>query len=176
MTSPLESPTQTLATYARDLARLDRARFLDRISCPVLVESAYAEVAQGGAQAFRTAFVESGEAASRTLSPERRTVLSVQKRQNAAFSGHIGVGRTPNLDICIARTGISKFHAYFSDVQGTFHLTDKQSTNGTFVAGRRLVPGEAVPLADGVEIHFATHAFLFLSPARFFELVRSIGA
>jgi pSer/pThr/pTyr-binding forkhead associated (FHA) protein len=141
-----------------------------------LVESAYADPRASAEKAFRTEYVESSDVVSKVLGPDRREVLLVQKRSDSAFSGHIGVGRTPNLDVSIPRTGVSKFHAYFSPAGEGFQLTDKDSTNGTFVGGVRLTPGMAVKLTDGVEIQFANHAFLFMMPSRFFELLRSLAA
>jgi hypothetical protein len=168
--------TQTLAGYVRSHGKLAQDVFLAQIQCPVLVESAYADGASSGAQTFRTEFIESTDVISRVLSPDRREVLLVQKREGSAFSGHIGVGRTPNLDISIPRTGVSKFHAYFAPTEQGYTLTDKDSTNGTFVAGKRLEPGVPVLLTDKVEVQFAKHTFVFMTPERFYELLRSLAA
>jgi pSer/pThr/pTyr-binding forkhead associated (FHA) protein len=140
----------------------------------VLVESAYAETGAPGARSFRTEFVDANEALSRALPNDKREVFLVKKRSDSTFSGHVGLGRTPNLDISIARTGVSKFHAYFSETDGLWKLTDKDSTNGTFVAGTRPTPGTPAVVTCGVEVQFANHAFQFLTPRRFYELLRSL--
>ncbi len=170
------SSPQSLASFAREFGKLDQASFLAQFDCPFLVENAHAvggRVDTGG-QSFRTDYVDSADTTGKLLAAEDREVWLIQKRGDSAFSGHIGVGRTPNLDICIARTGISKFHAYFSQREGIFQLTDKESTNGTYVSGRRLEPGMAMSLRDGAKLEFATYAFTFLSAQRFHRVLQSL--
>src|SRR4029079_14815457 len=102
-----------------------------------------------------------------------REVLAVKKRDGALFSGHLGVGRTQNLDICIARSGVSKFQAYFSvDANGEYQLTDKESKNGTFVGGVRLAPGASIAVPDDVEVSFAGYVFRFLKPDSFYRMLQ----
>jgi pSer/pThr/pTyr-binding forkhead associated (FHA) protein len=125
---------------------------------------------------FRTETIDNAGARGHRLGPDQREVFLVRKREEATFSGHIGVGRTPNLDVVILRTGISKFHAYFSEVGAGYQLTDKGSTNGTCVAGKRLLPDTSVLLGGEVDVQFANHGFTFMTPERFFELLRSRAA
>jgi hypothetical protein len=168
-----------LEFYVRSMARMSQSAFLERVNTPVLVEATAAkDVMQEGERAFRTEYVTLNDAMqAKAQGPAQREVILIKKREGALFSGHIGVGRTPNLDICIARHGISKFHAYFSRTEaGTYQLTDKDSKNGTFVVGTRLTPGTAVNLANNVEIRFAAHVFRFLTPEDFYALVQSMAA
>jgi hypothetical protein len=169
--------TQTLAIFAKRYGKLDQAAFLEQFSCPFLVESAHGNTGriEAGPQAFRTEYVDSLDAATKLLGAEIREVWPIRKRAESAFSGHIGVGRTPNLDICIPRAGISKFHAYFSQREELFQITDKESTNGTFVAGERVEPGSAMSLREGVKVEFANHQFTFVSALRFHRLLQSVG-
>lgn len=172
------STTQTLATFAKRYGKLEQDAFLAQFGCPFLVEAAHVNAARedAGPQTFRTEYLESLEAGSKLLGADHREIWPIRKRAESAFSGHIGVGRTPNLDICIARTGISKFHAYFSEREGIFQITDKESTNGTFVAGVRVTASVPMALRDGVKLEFANHQFTFLSAARFYKLLQSIGS
>lgn len=170
-----ESRDNTLAFFARNLSKLSEQAFLEQVPCPVLVESARVESAGDAPASFRTQYLEDSEVVARSLTADRREVLLVKKRAGAAFSGHIGVGRTLNLDLSIARTGISKFHAYFFQAaDGSYQLTDKDSTNGTFVDGVRLAAGGTMALRDGAEVQFGTHRFTFMMPRSFLALLRSV--
>jgi pSer/pThr/pTyr-binding forkhead associated (FHA) protein len=42
---------------------------------------------------------------------------------------------------------ISRRHVQFTLHNNTFYITDLKSTNGTFVADKRLTPGQATPLS-----------------------------
>ncbi|MFT3925344.1 MAG: FHA domain-containing protein [Myxococcales bacterium] len=170
-----ESRDTSLAHYARTMAKLTETAFLAQISCPVLVESARVEVGAGGPSSFRTEYLDESDVSSRILPPDRREVLLLKKRVGAAFSGHISIGRTPNLDLCIARTGVSKFHAYILEADGGYQITDKDSTNGTFVDGVRLSAGGTMKLRDGAEVRFATHSFMFMLPGSFLKMLRSVS-
>ncbi|HEX6239779.1 MAG TPA: FHA domain-containing protein [Polyangiales bacterium] len=157
---------------------MSQASFLERVNCPVLVEASASVDANDNERAFRTEYVSLSDVmASRAQSPGQREVLLIKKREGALFSGHIGVGRTPNLDICIPRHGISKFHAYFSvGADGNYQLTDKDSKNGTFVGGTRLTQGVPVPIPNNTEVRFAAHVFRFMQPIHFYELIKSMAA
>lgn len=170
--------SQALEFYVRNMGRMSQASFLERVNCPVLVEASASADASDNERAFRTEYVSLSDVmASRAQSPGQREVLLVKKREGALFSGHIGVGRTPNLDICIPRHGISKFHAYFSvGPDGSYQLTDKDSKNGTFVGGTRLTQGVPVAIANNTEVRFAAHVFRFMQPVNFYELIRSMAA
>ena len=171
-----ESRENTLAYYARSLGKLSEAAFLEQVPCPVLVESARVESSDGAPSTFRTQYLEDSEVVSRSLPADRREVLLVKKRAGAAFSGHIGIGHTLNLDLSIARTGVSKFHAYFFQAaDGAYQLTDKDSTNGTFVDGVRLPAGGTVALRDLSEVQFGTHRFTFMMPKSFLKMLRSMA-
>ena len=172
------STTQTLASFAKRYGKLEQAAFLAQFSCPFLVEAAHGNTAreETGPQTYRTEYLEAAEAGGKLLGADDREIWPIRKRADSAFSGHIGVGRTTNLDICIPRPGISKFHAYFSEREGIFQLTDKESTNGTYVAGERVSASVPMALRDGVKVEFANHQFTFLSAQRFHRLLQSIGA
>jgi hypothetical protein len=172
------SMSQALDYYVRNMGRMSQASFIERINCPVLVEATANTEAGEGERAFRTEYVSTRDVMRpKEQSPANREVLLVKKREGALFSGHIGVGRTPNLDICIPRHGISKFHAYFSvGADGTHQLTDKDSKNGTFVGGTRLTQGVPVTVENNDEVRFAAHVFRFMLPADFYELVRKLSA
>jgi len=169
--------SHTLADFAKRYGKLDLPAFLAQFGCPFLVEAAHGNAVreEAGPQAFRTEYVDSAEAGTKILAADDREVWPIRKRADSAFSGHIGVGRTPNLDVCIARTGVSKFHAYFSEREGVYLLSDKESTNGTFVAGERLAAGASIAMREGVKLEFANHMFTFVSAARLHRMLQSLG-
>jgi pSer/pThr/pTyr-binding forkhead associated (FHA) protein len=165
--------SETLESYIRRFAGSEKTKFIAQIRYPVLIDNSYSAGSIAPKHGFRTATIDDENALAHRLRPDQREVFLVRKREEATFSGHIGVGRTSNLDVVIPRTGISKFHAYFSETGAGFQLTDKNSTNGTCVAGKRLLPDTPVLLASEVDVQFANHGFTFLTPARLFELIRS---
>lgn len=163
----------TLETYILRFGATDKATFMAEVRCPVLVDSAYSIGSIAPKQGFRTATIDDARALPYRTKANEREVLLIKKRQEATFLGHVSVGRASNLDVVISRTGISKFHAYFSEVEAGFQLTDKDSTNGTWVAGDRLLPAAPILLPNKVDLQFANHGFTFMMPDRFFELLRS---
>lgn len=121
---------------------------------------------------FHTGEIDIGEVRARHLPMQERRVFLLEKRTGNVFSQQICVGRTTNMDVCLPLSGISKFHAHFTQAEGgAFMLTDNESTNGTFVDGERLAADVPKGLGDGCEVRFATYAFRFMSTRRFAHLV-----
>ncbi len=163
--------SQSLAIYTARLARLTEADALKLVQAPMLVQTSAEQVELR--QGFHTEFIDRRAALNKQSAPIEREVFAVRKRGDSVFGGHISVGRTQNLDVPIARSGVSKFHAFFAcDVHGRYQLTDKESKNGTFVGSKRLTPGEAELVPDGIQIRFGGHAFLFMEPASFVRFVQ----
>jgi predicted component of type VI protein secretion system len=100
----------------------------------------------------------------RRMTPTDRApaVFPVRKAQ-PTFPSMITVGRARNNDILLFDPIISKFHAYFSLVDGQWMLADAGSSNGTRINGLTLAPkGPAAPLRSGDELGFGHHSFRFL--------------
>lgn len=77
----------------------------------------------------------------------------VEEFSLTAAGAQVGRGKQAGNDLVLSNdTMISKKHARFAYEGGRFVLYDEGSTNGTHVAGERLVPGKAMPLADRDEI------------------------
>ena len=58
----------------------------------------------------------------------------------------------PDLDFATSggmRHGVSRRHALLRPGQDVLYLIDQNSTNGTWINGQRLIPGQAFPLSDG---------------------------
>jgi ABC transport system ATP-binding/permease protein len=47
------------------------------------------------------------------------------------------IGRAPDNDIVVSDSGISRYHAELRNVAGAYSVVDLDSSNGTFVNGRR---------------------------------------
>jgi hypothetical protein len=89
-------------------------------------------------------------------------VVKLEKRIGGAFAERIGLGRAPNVDVQILLPKVSKYHAYVViGEDGLVSIADAKSTFGTFVSGKRLEPLELTPLADSVDVRFATYEFRY---------------
>lgn len=64
---------------------------------------------------------------------------------------------------CVIRDNraVSRNHAVIVQQNGTFYLTDKHSSNGTSVNGRKLEPEQETEIADGALIRLADEEFEF---------------
>ncbi len=99
-------------------------------------------------------------------------VYFVAKRPGGPFQERIGVGRTRNTDVWLPYPSISKYHAYFTrEADDRYYLTDVGSSNGTSIAGKALVAKTPTLLEDGAELAFGPHAFRFLGPDGFCDLL-----
>jgi hypothetical protein len=82
------------------------------------------------------------------------TFAPLVKSNRNPFAGMITVGRTPNNDVCLTFSSVSKLHAYFQQEKGNWFIRDSMSSFGTFVNGERVLPDTAVPVQDGTIIGF----------------------
>jgi len=102
-------------------------------------------------------------------------VFRVVKSDKTTFGNKISVGRSMNNDIVLRHPSISKFHSYFTvgDVRVEFHLTDVNSTNGSFINDVRLTAmkkGEVV-FGDRVSIGGELQ-FLFLNASDLYSRIK----
>ncbi|MCO5167551.1 MAG: FHA domain-containing protein [Planctomycetes bacterium] len=91
--------------------------------------------------------------ASAALRPDTQVEWLVKSARNP-FGALITVGRTPNNDIVLPQATVSKVHAIFTHGQDGWVLSDSRSSNGTFLDGLRLPPGEKRAVDDGAEVRF----------------------
>lgn len=52
------------------------------------------------------------------------------------------IGRADTSDLVLSGEGVSRAHAKIQFLDGAYYLTDEQSTNGTFVNGKKLPPNQ----------------------------------
>lgn len=72
----------------------------------------------------------------------------------------IGKLRT-NVDYCLDRKVISRYHAKITKEEERYYITDLNSTNGTYVNGQMLQTYEKREIIPGDEIAFANIAYVF---------------
>jgi len=80
--------------------------------------------------------------------------IPIVKSSRNPFAAMITVGRTPNNDVCLNFSSVSKLHAYFQNDNGRWLVRDSMSSFGTFVNGEKVAPDQAIPLQDGHLIGF----------------------
>lgn len=103
-------------------------------------------------------------------------VVKVNK-QGSAFSSIITLGRTPKSDVFINLASVSKFHCYFThnSRNDTWHISDANASNGTFLDGERLKANVKIPLQDGAGIRFGHHVRgRFFRAKAFFEYLQTL--
>lgn len=83
-----------------------------------------------------------------------------KKLSNKAF----GIGRDRSNGIIIADPKVSKFHALVTFEKGDGYIKDSNSTNGTYLNGKRIPAGKRVKLNDGDKIKVgATCIYYYIS-------------
>ena len=79
--------------------------------------------------------------------------------------GSTAMGRQTTNDVIVPEVGVSRKHAEIVEGDGQYHLRDLETTNGTFVNGKRITNGDHL-LQDGDSIRLGTSevALVFRSP------------
>jgi len=73
------------------------------------------------------------------------------------------IGRAADNDVCVAGDLISRQHAIIININGTFHIEDLSSRNGTKINDTALTPNTLVPIYSGNEIWFGRTAYYFVA-------------
>jgi hypothetical protein len=76
------------------------------------------------------------------------------KKPGASFPDRITIGRTPNNDVVIADTSISRLHAYVKRVGSGWVVADAGSKNGSWLKGAALDPRKEQPLPSRAVLRF----------------------
>ncbi|MBK6722064.1 MAG: FHA domain-containing protein [Acidobacteria bacterium] len=104
------------------------------------------------------------QASSRSNYLFRFTVNGQEREKRFEFKAgrRVSVGRTPNNDMAIDHTSVSKIHASLMvDGDGNLTVADTGSTNGTFINGERMAYGKALVLKEVDKVRFGTIEVLF---------------
>ncbi len=89
-------------------------------------------------------------------------------------AGRVTIGVATACDIVLDDASVSKRHAYFTERDGVWHITDADSSAGTLVNSHPLAPGAAQELVSGDRITLGYVELTFLSPESFHELVHGL--
>lgn len=114
----------------------------------------------GVGYAFCGAATDSDRAA-RDATPGSRFWLAWKHQTFSLSTGDNVIGRDPRCDAWVDHSGVSRRHAQIRITEGQDRpvITDLDSTNGTFVGGKRVK--NATPLADGDSIKIGSVSLKF---------------
>lgn len=89
------------------------------------------------------------------------------KRPGNLFPEMVSIGRALNCDIVLALSSVSKIHCLLhAEAGGKWTVSDQASRNGTLLNGKKLTPGNRVPLKDGDVLRIGLHLeCVFLEPS-----------
>lgn len=76
----------------------------------------------------------------------------VFNKKKIALAARITIGRASENDIVIDNKLASRYHAIVQKIRDEYFLKDDNSTNGTFLNGRRIPPDKYVKLNPGDRI------------------------
>lgn len=160
---------QSLASLAKATAALPKEAFAERFGGPFLLElepeAGESEVDPGATRVFDAAVLQGDEPPP---SLQKSLILYLEG------TGFV-VGREEGSDVQIRQTTASEKHCRFDCFGSIWAIKDENSTNGTFVNGRRLKPNEQSPLKFGTKIGLGSAQFLFLSTDDAFELIQDLS-
>jgi hypothetical protein len=110
----------------------------------------------------------------RLASGHRHLVWVARRPTSTASRGNrISLGRALSADIILRHSSISKFHAYVGQEDGTWHLVDAESKNGTLLNGARLAPRRREALEIGDQISFGSIEAVFLDAGTLWRVLRT---
>lgn len=94
-----------------------------------------------------------------------KLVLPDGTREFPLNPGPNTVGRE-NADVLLTHNTVSRKHGLITVADGKVLVEDTGSTNGTYVDGAKVAPGEKVELKDGGEVMFGSMALKYEAPAQ----------
>ncbi len=161
--------TVPFSVFVENHGSWSRDRFLEEITTPfLLISGTPLPEFKGQIMTQAVSTVELKAEAARV-----RIAPLVKRADSNSFTMMITLGRTDNNDVTLKHTMISKFHAYFRQLGGSWTLSDAGSLNGTTIDGRRLPPERALPVRSGNRIVVGgAVAVQFLEPADLYDAVQ----
>lgn len=129
-----------------------------------------------GAIEFRTEYIVAGHPrkdGASDVTPEWG-IAPVAKRPTNPFPERLTVGRSPNCDIVIRVSFVSKVHVHLLLVGESMQVRDAGSANGSKLRGASL-GAEPVPIHDGDRLSLADLDLELVSASRAHALLRSLA-
>lgn len=84
--------------------------------------------------------------------PKHKTVIGQVTMGVAGQPSFRSIGRTPDNDIVISHAQVSSKHALLHKMGSQLYLEDRGSSNGTYVRGQRIPPGQKVAVQNGEKV------------------------
>lgn len=153
--------------FIKLVTTLSRQEYVEQFPHPLLLFSEQAGALDG---LSHTRLVDSAESTSNIDRFSQQLLdfipLLPNPRPSSGFPQKAFVGRDDRRDFVIRHNTVSQRHAciFFDSEPDAWKLVDSGSTNGTFLRGRRLTPGEPIGLAEADVITFGKVNFMFFSP------------
>jgi hypothetical protein len=163
--------------YLEAAMKLGCAAFCQQLGGPVLVQA----VPEAGQ--FRQAAPTRMLSDQERLAPTSRQAkldhrAEVRELRPAKPNRHakVTIGRSEDNDLVLTDETVSSQHAMILKDPKTAKpsLQDKESTNGSRINDRLVVPWRFTPLTDGDVVSFGDSVFLFYTPAGLFEVLQSM--
>ena len=94
-----------------------------------------------------------------------RYVLVVEGREIELSDGEVSLGRSRSCTVRVDHESVSRTHALVTLAHGTALLKDLNSSNGTFVAGRRILNETILRSGDRLQLGAAVVEYRLLEPS-----------
>ena len=91
------------------------------------------------------------------------------------MKNHFVIGRLKKCDYPIEDDSVSKEHCRIFEISGIYHLTDTDSTNGTFVNGEEIPRQTPTILCNGDEIMISKEVFVFYNPKPATDMFKNVS-
>lgn len=164
---------QTLGEWAQRCATLDPVGLAESEASVFLVcKAGSALQVPEGPQATMRVDIRLIEAAKRGEFHPECPVWPLRRREDSVYS-FISVGRTPNCDVQITDSGISKLHSIVREVDGEITVNDAGSRNKTFVDGTEAPKrgaGEPLRAPPGSTVRFGSIETVVMTAAELHAL------
>jgi hypothetical protein len=175
---------QKAIDYLKSLQKVGPEEFLAMYPHAVLLESYVAPSSRTKLGRVETiAELDINDLDSQTESHEngpllQARVIPLEKRDKSSSERMLFVGRSANNDIVVPNKMVSKLHAYFCQVPGSeiIQLVDMNSTNGTFINGKKISPSVKMNLEDEDIISFGPETRMeYFCATGFCQLLESLA-
>lgn len=103
------------------------------------------------------------------------TVAMLKKRPGFPPFNRIAIGRWTSCDVVLPFSSVSALHAYVHIVENALSgISDRRSSHGTFVNGRRLADGEVCDVKVGDRLGFGSVELELVDAAGFLAKLKSL--
>jgi pSer/pThr/pTyr-binding forkhead associated (FHA) protein len=166
------------SAHYRHLSTLGREEFLAAAAPGALVRYKRRDPDQGGpamtTATIRADRVETLDAAilHATVTPEpvEMEIYPLAKKPGALFRDRITIGRTPNNDVVIGDSSVSRLHAYVRQADGWI-VADAGSKNGSWLGDARLEARRETALPPGALLRFGDVQLMFYPSEQLFDVL-----